>query len=67
MMLTAKRKGKSMIVRINKPCRVNILSGEVEVTEQEANRLLTMSLIDSLEERETRIVEKETKTRKTKK
>lgn len=67
MMLTAKRKGKSMKVRINKPCRVNILSGEVEVTEQEANRLLTMSLIDSLEERETRIVEKETKTRKTKK
>ena len=67
MMLTVKRKGKSMKVRINKPCRVNILSGEVEVTEQEANRLLTMSLIDSLEERETRIVEKETKTRKTKK
>lgn len=55
-----------MKVKINKPCRVNLLSGEVEVTKEEADRLFLLGLAQP-EERETRIVEKETKTRKTKK
>lgn len=52
-----------MKVRITKPCRVSLLSGEVEVSEQEYNRLALLGLI---EERETPEVEKK-QTRKTKK
>lgn len=56
-----------MKVKINKPCRVNLLSGEIEVTKAEADRLFLLGLAEP-EERETRIItEKETKTRKTKK
>ena len=33
-----------MKVKINKPCRVNLLSGEVEVTKEEADRLFLLGL-----------------------
>ena len=54
-----------MKIRITKPCRVNVLSGEVEVSNQEANRLFILGLAEVETEKETRTV-KEKKTRKTK-
>lgn len=54
-----------MRVRITKPCRVNLLSGEVEVSEMEYKRLLTLKLIDT-EAKETPEVEKK-QTRKARK
>lgn len=41
-----------MKVKINKPARVNLLSGEVEVTESEFARLKLLGLC--VEEKETR-------------
>jgi len=35
-----------MEVKIIKPCRVNCLSGKVEVTQNEANRLFLLGLAD---------------------
>lgn len=35
-----------MKVKLNKPCRVNLLSGEAEVTEVEYNRLKLLGVID---------------------
>lgn len=49
-----------MKVKITRPIRVNILSGEVEVTEQEYNRLLVLNAIEVAEERE--IPEKQKRT-----
>lgn len=49
-----------MKVKITRPIRVSILSGEVEVTEQEYNRLLVLDAIESAEERE--IPEKQKRT-----
>lgn len=54
-----------MIVKITKPCRVNILGGEVDVTEQEYARLKLLGFIDK-EVREIPEVQKKT-TRKGKK
>lgn len=54
-----------MKVKITKPCRVNIISGEVEVTKQEYDRLALLKLIDK-ETKEIPEVEKRT-TRKGKK
>lgn len=48
-----------MKVTINKPTRVNLLSGEVEVSEQEYARLLLLGLIENIEKRE--IPEEKTK------
>lgn len=53
-----------MKVFIKKPIRVNIISGEVEVTEQELRRLVLLDACEFIEERET--PEKKT-TRKAKK
>lgn len=53
-----------MKIRITRPCRVNLLSGEVEVTPQEYNRLKTLRLID-VESKEVPEVKKRT-TRKAK-
>lgn len=56
-----------MKVRITKPTRVNLLSGEVEVSEQEYNRLLILGAAEPLiekEMRETPEVEKKRTTRK---
>lgn len=38
-----------MKVRITKPCRVNLISGEVEVSKQEYERLSVLGLIDTTE------------------
>lgn len=38
-----------MKVKITKPCRVNLISGEVEVTKQEYERLSVLGLIDTAE------------------
>lgn len=35
-----------MKVKINKPARVNLLSGEIEVSEAEFHRLMLLNLID---------------------
>ena len=35
-----------MKVKITKPCRVNLISGEVEVTKQEYERLSVLGLIE---------------------
>lgn len=53
-----------MKVKITKPIRVNCLCGEVEVTEQEYERLLVLGVIDSVEVRETPEVEKKTTRKK---
>lgn len=53
-----------MKVKITKPIRVNLLSGEVEVSEQEYERLLIMGAIDIVEERETPEAEKRTTRKK---
>ena len=50
-----------MKVLINKPCRVNVLSGEVEVDQTEAIRLFLLGLAEVKKEYETRTVQKETK------
>ena len=55
-----------MKVKITKPCRVNLLSGEVEVTEQEFHRLQILGLIDTVEKKEIPEVKEKT-TRKAKK
>ena len=54
-----------MKVKITKPCRVNLISGEVEVTKQEFERLSVLGLIDTTE-KEVPEVEKKT-TRKARK
>ena len=54
-----------MKVKITKPCRVNLISGEVEVTQQEYERLLRMGAIEVADERETPEKQKRT-TRKAK-
>jgi len=38
-----------MKITITKPCRVNLISGEVEVTKQEYERLSVLGLIDTTE------------------
>lgn len=38
-----------MKVKINKPCRVNVLSGDVEVSRQEFDRLSMLGLIEKAE------------------
>lgn len=48
-----------MRITINKPVRVNCLSGEVEVTEQEYNRLMLLNVIE--EKAEMPVFEKESK------
>ena len=53
-----------MKAKINKPCRVNILSGDVEISEQEWERL---SLLGLLEEKKAEPKEKPAKTEKPKK
>lgn len=53
-----------MKVKITKPIRVNLLSGEVEVSEQEYERLLIMGAIDTVDERETPETEKRTTRKK---
>lgn len=57
-----------MKIRITKPIRVNCLSGEVEVTESEFNRLVLLNAVELVKE-QREIPEKaiERKTRKTKK
>lgn len=55
-----------MKIRITKPCRVNVLCGEVVVTNQEAERLFLLGLAEIDSEKETRTEAKEKKTRKTK-
>ena len=58
-----------MKVKITKPMRVNLLCGEVEVSEFEYNRLVTLGAIEPLIEKEkieTPEMEKRT-TRKVKK
>lgn len=50
-----------MKVRINKPCRVNVLPCVVEVTPQEADRLFILGNAEIVAEKETRTVKKETK------
>lgn len=42
-----------MKVIIKRPIRVNIISGEVEVTEQEFRRLMFFNAAEVVEERET--------------
>ena len=42
---------KEMRVKITQPCRVNILSGDVEVNEQEYQRLLVLNLVAKEEKR----------------
>ena len=56
--------GKMKII-ITKPCRANILSGEIEVTENEANRLMLLGLAEIRTERIE--PEKETKKKTTRK
>lgn len=41
-----------MKVKITKPMRVNLLSGEVEVSELEYNRLLILGAVEPLMEKE---------------
>lgn len=38
-----------MKITITKPCRVNLISGEVEVTKQEYERLSVLGLTDTAE------------------
>ena len=54
-----------MKIIITKPCRANILSGEIEVTENEANRLMLLGLAEIRTERIE--PEKETKKKTTRK
>lgn len=42
-----------MKVIIKRPIRVNIISGEVEVTDQELRRLVLLDACEFIEERET--------------
>ena len=49
-----------MKVKLKRPIRVNCLSGEVEVTQQEYERLLRMGAIEVADERE--IPEKQKRT-----
>lgn len=55
-----------MKVKITRPIRVNALAGEVEVSEQEYNRLVVLNAIEVVEVRETPEIEKKT-TRRAKK
>ena len=50
-----------MKVIITRPARVNILSGEVEVTPDEFNRLVLLGLAEVKEVRETPEVKKTTR------
>lgn len=54
-----------MKVKITKPCRVSILYGEVEVTQQEYDRLMILGVAEAKETREIPEVPKKT-TRKAK-
>ncbi len=53
-----------MKVKLTRPIRVNCLGGEVEVNEQEYERLLVMDAIETIEVRETPEVEKKTTRKK---
>lgn len=55
-----------MKVKITKPIRTNILSGEVEVTQQEYDRLMLLGAAEPMETREIPEVSKK-QTRKAKK
>ena len=56
-----------MKVRIDKPCRVNLLSGEVEVSETEYKRLMILGLVSKTAEKETPEEKTQKTTRKAKK
>lgn len=60
------QRGKSMKVRITKPTWVNILGGEVEVTQVEYDRLMLLGAAEPMEVREVPEVQKK-QTRKAKK
>lgn len=53
MRVTGQRKGNQMKIRLICPSRVNALSGECEVTKDEANRLLLLGVAEAIEEKET--------------
>ena len=58
-----------MKVKITKPIRVNCISGECEVTEQEYNRLLLLNAVEPLVEKKTvekpeSAIEKQTRKKK---
>lgn len=42
-----------MKVKITKPCRVNVIGGEVEVSEQEYKRLLALGAAEIVIKKET--------------
>lgn len=56
-----------MKVRITKPTRVNLLSGEVEVTGIEYNRLMLLGVGEPVIEKEQREVPEQKVERKTRK
>ena len=56
-----------MKVRITKPTRVNLLSGEVEVTDIEYNRLMLLGVGEPVIEKEQREVPEQKVERKTRK
>ena len=56
-----------MKVRITKPTRVNLLSGEVEVTDIEYNRLMLLGACEPVIEKEQREVPEQKVERKTRK
>lgn len=56
-----------MKVKLNKPARVNCLSGEIEVTEAEYERLQLLNLVEPLIEKETREIPEEKVKRTTRK
>ena len=67
-MYLQKQKGKNMKVKITKPIRVNCLSGDVEVTDQEYQRLLLLEAVEpAIEKKSIEIPEKAVEPRTTRK
>lgn len=70
MMYLQMKRGKNMKVKITKPTRVNLLSGEVEITDQEYARLQLLGAVEPMIEKkkieipETKIEKKTTSKKK---
>lgn len=70
MMYLQMKRGKNMKVKITKPTRVNLLSGEVEISDQEYARLQLLGAVELMIEKkkieipETKIEKKTTSKKK---
>lgn len=53
-----------MKIKLNRSIRVNALPCEVEVTEEEAHRLFLLNACELVQEKEVKVVKKETRKKK---